>query len=122
MRCPITLLLYNIAPNYVIFSTSMLGKCIANEMVFVSVFKILKFRTLENFYPLYFIYLKFYFLYFFNFSKPFFPIESKVKNKSTIGLLEARPGYFDDTKLKKIFTLFQCLLFLSKYDRTSYWY
>lgn len=78
----------------------MPGRCIAIDIVFPSVFSTRNPYLLANFYPLCIKYLKFYFLYFFNFSILFFPIDSSVKNKSMIGLLDALPGYFEDTAVK----------------------
>lgn len=69
----------------------------AIDIVLPSVFNTRNPYLDANFYPLCIKYLKFYFLYFFNFSILFLPIERSVKNKSIIGLLDALPGYFEDT-------------------------
>jgi hypothetical protein len=65
------------------------------------------------------MYLYSYFRYFFNRLIFYFPIDRSVKNKSTIGLLEALPGYLAETKIIKNLTLFQQWLLLRKNNRSS---
>lgn len=69
----------------------------AIDIVFASVFSTLNLWESANVFDFYNMYVKFYFLSFFNFLIALFPIDNRVKNKSTIGLPEARPGYFPET-------------------------